>query len=101
MALSVAWLIHPNGPQIVGILVGLCRWDYGNCDLNKMGRVTIPWEKRQELGLMEDYRLLLAVEGAEIRLRPLVRRQLKVMAGRKWGKEAFPKAGEATFAAEE
>ncbi|MBI4417053.1 MAG: AbrB/MazE/SpoVT family DNA-binding domain-containing protein [Euryarchaeota archaeon] len=69
--------------------------------LDKKGRVTIPKERREELGLMEDDRLLLAVEGAEIRLKPLVRRQLKVRAGRKWGKEAFPKAGEATFAAEE
>ena len=69
--------------------------------LDKKSRVTIPKEKREELGLMEDDHLLLAVEGAEIRLRPLVRRQHKVRAGRKWGKEAFPKAGEATFATEE
>lgn len=69
--------------------------------LDKKGRVTIPKERREELGLTEDDRLLVEVEGAEIRLRPLVRKQLKVRSGRKWGKEAFPKAGEATFAAED
>lgn len=68
--------------------------------MDKKGRVTIPKEKRKELALTENDRLLIAVEGAEIRLRPVVRKQLKVRAGRKWGKEAFPKAGETTFATE-
>jgi AbrB family looped-hinge helix DNA binding protein len=69
--------------------------------LDKKGRVTIPKEKREELGITAEDRLLLIVEGAEIRLRPVVRQQLKVRASRRWGKEAFRKAGEATFAAED
>jgi AbrB family looped-hinge helix DNA binding protein len=69
--------------------------------LDKKGRVLIPKEGREELGLSEEDELAVTVERGEIRLKPVVRRQYKVKAGRKWGKEAFPKAGEASFADEE
>jgi len=62
------------------------------------GRVTIPRARREELGLTEDDQLQLVIERGELRLKPLVRGQLKVKAHRKWGKEAFPKAREAAFA---
>ena len=66
--------------------------------LDRKGRVLIPKEQREELGLTEEDQLAVAVERGEIHLKPLVRKQYKVKAGRKWGKEAFLKAGEASFA---
>lgn len=69
--------------------------------LDKKGRVLIPKQQREELGLSEEDQLAVAVERGEIRLKPVVRRQYKVKAGRKWGKEAFLKAGEASFADDE
>ena len=69
--------------------------------LDRKGRVLIPKEQREELGLTEDDQLALAVERGEIRLKPIVRKQYKVKARRKWGKEAFLKAGEASFADDE
>lgn len=68
--------------------------------LDKKGRVTIPKDRREELGLTEEDRLLLEVEAGEIRLKPILRKQLKVKARRKWGREAFPKTREASFADE-
>ncbi len=69
--------------------------------LDKKGRVLIPKEQREELGLTEEDQLVVAVERGEIRLKPVVRKQYKAKAGRKWGKEAFLKAGEASFADDE
>ena len=69
--------------------------------LDKKGRVLIPKEQREELGLTEEDQLVVAVERGEIRLKPIVRKQYKAKAGRKWGKEAFPKPGEASFADDE
>jgi len=69
--------------------------------LDKKGRVLIPKEQREELGLTEEDQLAVVVERGEIRLKPVVRKQYKAKAGRKWGKEAFLKAGEASFADDE
>jgi len=69
--------------------------------LDKKGRVLIPKEQREELGLTEEDQLAVAVERGEIRLKPVVRTQYKAKAGRRWGKEAFLKAGEASFADDE
>jgi len=69
--------------------------------LDRKGRVLIPKEQREELGLTEEDQLAVAVERGEIRLKPIVRKQYKARAARKWGKEAFLKAGEASFADEE
>ena len=69
--------------------------------LDKKGRVLIPKKQREELGLTEEDQLAVAVERGEIRLKPIVRKQDKVKAGRSWGKEAFLKAGEASFADDE
>jgi AbrB family looped-hinge helix DNA binding protein len=68
--------------------------------LDKKGRVTIPKEHREALGLEEEDRLALRLERGELRLRPVTREQLKVRAHRKWGHEAFPSSREATFADE-
>ena len=69
--------------------------------VDKKGRVTIPKPHREALGLAEEDRLTLSVEGGEIRLRPETRAQHKVRARRKWGREAFLKSREAAFADEE
>jgi len=68
--------------------------------LDKKGRVTIPKEHREALGLEEEDRLALRLERGELRLRPVTREQLKLRARRKWGREAFPSSKEATFADE-
>ena len=69
--------------------------------LDKKGRITIPKAKREELGLGEDDEFRLEIERGELRLKPIVRKQLKVKARRRWGREAFPKTAEALFADEE
>lgn len=69
--------------------------------VDKKGRVTIPKPHREALGLAEEDQLSLLVEGGEIRLRPVARKQMTVRARRKWGREAFLKSGEATFGDEE
>ncbi len=68
--------------------------------LDRKGRITIPKERREELGLAEDDKFVLEVERGELRLRPLVRKQVKVRARRRWGRETFPRSGEALFADE-
>lgn len=81
------------------------RWDHEPCmpivTLDKKGRVVIPKEQREELGLADEDELAVAVERGEIRLKPIVRKQFKARAGRKWGREAFLKAGEASFVDDE
>lgn len=45
------------------------------------GRITIPLEIRQRLGLREGDELLFSVEGNEVRLRPVKRRRLSEFRG--------------------
>jgi AbrB family looped-hinge helix DNA binding protein len=61
--------------------------------LDRRGRVLIPKEQRDELGLTEEDQLAVAVERGEIPLKPIVRKRYKVKAGRRWGKEAFLEGG--------
>ena len=68
--------------------------------LDKKGRVTIPKEHREALGLEVEDRLALTLEHGELRLRPVTRKQVKIRARRKWGREAFPSSREASFADE-
>lgn len=81
------------------------KWSYAGgmqtVKLDSKGRALIPKDLREELGLTEEDQLAVAVERGEIRLKPIVRKQYKVKAGRKWGKEAFLRVGEASFADEE
>jgi len=64
--------------------------------VDREGRAIIPAEEIEKLGLKPGDELIIDVRENAIILRPLPR-PVKVRAGRKWGKEAFLKAGEATF----
>jgi len=64
--------------------------------VDREGRILIPAEEIEKLGLRPGDELLLDVRGDAIVLRPLPK-PVKVRANREWGKEAFLKAGEATF----
>jgi hypothetical protein len=48
-------------------------------------------------GLQPGVELEVTQEKEGLFLRPLVPKPLRVRSGRKWGKETFPDAGEATF----
>ena len=89
------------GPLFSYTPAGIHRKDVETVSVDGRGRVTIPKERREELGLGEKDELVLSVEEGELRLRPKVRKQLKVRAGRRWGREAFPRSREASFADEE
>jgi len=65
--------------------------------IDEKGRVTLPSEERKALGLGPGDRLEVSVERGAIVLRPLIPEPVKIKANRKWGREAFLKAGEATF----
>lgn len=69
--------------------------------LDEKGRVSVPRHIREELGLTPGEKLLLSVDDGELRLRPAGRKQPKVKAGRRWGRDAFLSAGEALVAGEE
>ena len=68
---------------------------------DRKGRITIPKAKREELGLREHDALRLEIEDGELVLIPVVRKQLKVKARRRWGREAFPKTAGALLADDE
>lgn len=61
------------------------------------GRVLIPRELREQLGLRKGTQLKVRAERGRIVLELLVPKPYRVRAQRKWGEEAFLDAGEATF----
>jgi len=65
--------------------------------IDERGRVTLPSESRKVLGLKPGDKLEVSVEGGAIVLRPLIPEPVKIKANRRWSREAFLKAGEATF----
>jgi len=69
--------------------------------IDSRGRVVIPKSARRRLGLVPKERLILLVEGGEVRLRPHIAEQPVIRPRRRWGKRAFLKAGEALFAGDE
>jgi AbrB family looped-hinge helix DNA binding protein len=72
------------------IKVGMARVD-------EKGRVLIPVEERLRAGLRPGVELEVTQEKEGLFLRPLVPKPVRVRSGRKWGRETFPDAGEATF----
>ena len=65
--------------------------------IDEKGRIVIPSEERRKLGLRPGDRLTVSIENGAVVLRPIIPKPVKVKANRKWGDEAFLKAGEATF----
>lgn len=66
--------------------------------LDDRGRVLIPSEIRKLLGIRSGSKLAVSVEAGKIILEKQPPKTKKVKARRKWGREAFLDAGEATFA---
>lgn len=66
--------------------------------VDEKGRVLIPLEDRVKAGLKPGTELEITPDKEGLFLRPLLPQPLRVKAKRaKWGREAFPGAGEATF----
>jgi AbrB family looped-hinge helix DNA binding protein len=66
--------------------------------MDERGRILIPLQDREKLGLKIGTEFELAREEGVLILRPILPKPLRVNAKhRKWGKEAFLDAGDATF----
>ena len=65
--------------------------------MDERGRVLIPLDEREKLGLKAGAEFELVQEDGALVLKPVISEPLRVEAKRKWGKEAFLCSGEATF----
>lgn len=66
--------------------------------MDKRGRVLIPMDEREKLGLKTGAEFELVEEGGALLLKPIIVEPVRVKSKqRKWGKEAFLDSGEATF----
>ena len=66
--------------------------------VDEKGRVLIPLEDRLKVGLKPGVELEIRRDKNGLLLTPHLPRPVRVKAGRtRWGREAFPDAGEATF----
>lgn len=72
----------------------------GTTRIDQRGRVTIPKEIRERLGLDSGDELEVELDDGSIRLRADVPALETVSTDRDWGPEAFMDAGEATFGGE-
>ncbi len=70
----------------------------GKAKMDERGRILIPLEERGKLGLKAGTEFDVARTDGALILRPIIPEPLQVDARhKKWGKEAFLNAGEATF----
>ena len=70
----------------------------GTAVVDEKGRVLIPLEDRTRAGLKPGVELEISQQKQGLLLRPVTPKPIRVRASRaKWGREAFPDAGEATF----
>jgi len=66
--------------------------------MDERGRVLIPAEEREKLGLKSGMEFELGEEGGVLLLKPVIPAPIRVESKKgKWGEEAFPDSGEATF----
>jgi len=66
--------------------------------MDERGRVLIPTEERERLGLKSGAEFELIEEKGVLLMKPIVSVPITVRSKkRKWGKEAFLDSGEATF----
>ncbi len=66
--------------------------------MDERGRVLIPTEEREKLGLKSGTEFELVEEKGILLLKPIVPAPVRVKSKKgKWGKEAFLDSGEATF----
>ena len=70
----------------------------GKAKLDERGRILIPLEERQKLRLKPGTEVNITSDDGALILKPIIPEPIRVDASRrKWGKEAFQNAGEATF----
>lgn len=70
----------------------------GKAKLDERGRILIPLEEREKLGLKVGTEINITTSDGVLILKPIIPQPIQVNAShRKWGKEAFLNAGEATF----
>ena len=69
----------------------------GKTRMDERGRVLIPLDERERLGLSVGVEFEVEEEKGTLLLKPIIPKPLKVQAKRKWSKEAFLDSGEATF----
>jgi AbrB family looped-hinge helix DNA binding protein len=70
----------------------------GKAKLDERGRILIPLEEREKLGLKTGTEINITSNDGVLILKPIIPEPIQVDAShRKWGKEAFLNAGEATF----
>lgn len=70
----------------------------GRAKIDERGRVLIPAEEREKLGLKAGTEFELTDDNGVLLLKPIIPAPIKVQSRkRKWGKEAFLDSGEATF----
>jgi AbrB family looped-hinge helix DNA binding protein len=65
--------------------------------MDARGRVLIPLDEREKLGLTAGAELELVEGDGVLVLKPVISEPVRVEAKRRWGKEAFLDSGEATF----
>lgn len=66
--------------------------------MDERGRVLIPAEERERLGLNPGMEFELDEERGVLLLKPVIPAPIRVESKKgKWGEEAFPDSGEATF----
>ena len=66
--------------------------------MDERGRVLIPAEEREKLGLKSGTEFELVEEDGVLLLKPIVPEPIRVQSKiESWGKEAFIDSGEATF----
>jgi AbrB family looped-hinge helix DNA binding protein len=70
----------------------------GKAKMDERGRILIPLDEREKLGLKAGVEFELVHEDGVLVLKPILPEPLRVDGShRKWGKEAFLDSGEATF----
>ena len=70
----------------------------GKTKMDERGRILIPLDQREKLGLKTGTEFDLVRDNDVLILKPIIPEPLRVDARRrKWGKETFLDAGEATF----
>jgi len=70
----------------------------GKIKMDERGRVLIPAEEREKLGLRSGAEFELFEENGVLLLRPIISKPISVRSKiERWGKEAFFDSGEATF----
>ena len=86
------------------VLIIICLWVIAaaKTKMDERGRVLIPSEERDKLGLKTGTEFEVAEEKGFLLLKPIISEAIRVKSNKgSWGKEAFLDSGEATFGGSE